>query len=138
MKPRYKIVVGPTQMCVKRYDYKSEPIDIGEEHIDCYNQQAKDFYYEYMHAACQKYIELKWSVNRIQWGILKREVSEIVDDYPTMYFDGPEWIASTVPWKQAKYKEWFIVPKKMRWLLKREYTDGIRNRSETTSSVPPV
>lgn len=138
MKPRYKIVAGPTQMYVKRYGYKSEPIDIGEGHIDCYNQQAKEFYYEHMHSACQEYIKLKWTMNSIQWGILKREVSEIVDDYPTMYFDGPEWIASTVPWKQAKHGEWFIVPKKLRWLLKREYTDGICNRSETTSSVPPV
>lgn len=133
MKPRYKIIAGPTQMYVKRYDYKSEIIDIEGDHVDYHNQQAKDFYYEYMHDACKEYIGLKWAVNRIQWGMLKRSISDVVDKTPTLYFDGPEWIVSTVPWKQAKHGEWFIVGKKERWLLKKEYTDGIRNRQEEAS-----
>lgn len=138
MKPRYKIVAGPTQMRIERFGYKSEPIDIADEHIECDNQAAKDFYYRYMHASCQEYIRLKWNMKCIKWGILKRKVKEIVDKQHVMYFDGPNWIVSTVPWKQAKFGEWYIVPKKTRWLLKKEYTDGVRNRQEEAPSVPTV
>lgn len=125
-------------MRVERYGYKSEPIDIGDEYISGDNQKAKDFYQEHMHAACREYIQLKWAVKCIKWGILKKQVQELVDKFPNMYFDGPPWIMSTVPWKQAKYGEWFMVDKRTRWLLKKEYTDGIRNRREEASDMPSV
>jgi len=135
---KYKIIAGPTQMRVERYNYKSEPIDIGDEYITRDNQQAKDFYYEHMHVACQEYIKLRWTVKCIEWNMLRETVKELVEKFPTMYFDGPAWIGSTVPWKQAKYGEWFIIPKKLRWLLKKEYTDGIRNRREEASDMSTV
>ena len=135
---KYKIIAGPTQMRVERYNYKSEPIDISDEYITRDNQQAKDFYYEHMHTACQEYINLGWTVKCIEWNMLRETVKELVEKFPTMYFDGPAWIGSTVPWKQAKYGEWFIIPKKLRWLLKKEYTDGIRNRREEASDMPTV
>lgn len=135
---KYKIIAGPTQMRVERYNYKSEPIDISDEYITRDNQQAKDFYYEHMHTACQEYIKLRWTVKCIEWNMLRETVKELVEKFPTMYFDGPAWIGSTVPWKQAKYGEWFIIPKKLRWLLKKEYTDGIRNRREEASDMPTV
>ena len=135
---KYKIIAGPTQMRVERYNYKSEPIDIGDEYITRDNQQAKDFYYEHMHVACQEYIKLRWTVKCIEWNMLRETVKELVEKFPTMYFDGPAWIGSTVPWKQAKYGEWFIIPKKLRWLLKKEYTDGIRNRREEASDMPTI
>lgn len=138
MKPRYKIVAGPTQMRIERFGYKSEPIDVADEHIECDNQAAKDFYYRYMHASCQEYIRLKWTTECIKWGILKREVKELVEKYPTMHFDGPAWIISTVPWKQAKYGEWFMVGKRARWLLKKEYTNGVCNRQEEAPGVSTV
>jgi len=125
-------------MRVERYNYKSEPIDIGDEYITRDNQQAKDFYYEHMHVACQEYIKLRWTVKCIEWNMLRETVKELVEKFPTMYFDGPAWIGSTVPWKQAKYGEWFIIPKKLRWLLKKEYTDGIRNRREEASDMSTV
>ena len=135
---KYKIIAGPTQMRVERYNYKSEPIDIGDEYITRDNQQAKDFYYEHMHVACQEYIKLRWTVKCIEWNMLRETVKELVEKFPTMYFDGPAWIGSTVPWKQAKYGEWFIIPKKLKWLLKKEYTDGIRNRREEASDMSTV
>ena len=135
---KYKIVAGPTQMRVERYNFKSDPIDIGDEHITADNEEARQFYYECMHCACQEYIRLRWYVSRIKWSMLKEAVSEIVEKYPTMYFDGPSWIVSTTPWKQAKYREWFGVDKKVRWLLKREYKGGIRIRQKETSSMPTV
>lgn len=132
---RYKIVAGPTQMIVQRFGYKSEPIDIGDEHITADDQQARDFYYQHMHYSCREYIRLRRTINRIEWNRLKEIVAEIVDKTPNLYFDGPPWIVSVVPWKEVKYGEWIMVSKKLRWLLKREYTDGIRNRQEETSSV---
>lgn len=124
----YKIIAGPEQMYIVRYGLKSEPIDICDEYITLDNQKAKDFYYEHMHSVCQEYMKLKWNVKCVHWDMLHEDVKEIVEKFPTMYFDGPSWICSVVPWKQAKYKEWFIIPNKLRWLLKKEYTDGIRNR----------
>jgi hypothetical protein len=135
---KYKIIAGPTQMRVERYNFKSEPIDIGDEYITSDNEQARQFYYEHMHVACQRYIQLRWYVRCIEWSMIKEVVNEIVDRFPTMYFDGPSWIASTVPWKQAKHKEWFMVDKNTRWLLKKEYKDGIRMRQKETSGVPAL
>lgn len=134
----YKIVVGSTQMIVKRCGYRSEPINIGDEHISRDNQKAKDFYTEYMHPQCQEYIRLKWTIKCIKWNKLKEKVKQLVDEHPNMYFDGPPWIISTVPWKEAKYGEWFGTDKKTRWLLKKEYTDGVRNRREKASDMPTV
>jgi hypothetical protein len=125
-------------MRVERYSFKSEPIDIGNEHITINDQKAKDFYHEYMHHACQTYIELSWTVKCIHWNMLHEKVKEIVDKCPTMYFDGPSWIVSTAPWKVAKYGEWTCVSKKTRWLLKKEYTNGVRNRQEETSSMSSI
>lgn len=125
-------------MRVERYNYKSEPIDIGDEYITIHNQQAKDFYYEHMHAVCKEYIRLMWAVKCIHWNMLREKAKEIVDQSPTMYFDGPSWIVSTVPWKQAKYGEWTFIPKKLRWLLMKEYTDGVRNRQEEASSMSSI
>lgn len=135
---KYKIVAGPTQMRVERYNFKSEPIDIGNEHITADNEQARQFYYEYMHPTCQRYMQLRWYVKTIEWSILRKAVEEVVDEFPTMYFDGPPWIVSTVPWKHAKYREWFMIDKKFRWLLNKEYKDGIRIRQKETSSMPTV
>jgi hypothetical protein len=116
---KYKIVVGPTEMIVQRYDYKSESIQIGDEYIDKYNAKAKEFYYAHMHSACQEYVRLKWTVSRIQWNMLKETANSIVKDNLKLYFDGPEHIVSTVPWKQAKYCEYFFVPPKLKTLIKR-------------------
>lgn len=132
---KYKIIAGPTQMIVRRFGYKSEPIDIGNEHITSDNQQDRDRNHEYMHCACVEYIRLSWNVKCIKWGMLKKAVNEFVTQTPNLYFDGPPWIISTVPWKEAKYGQWTAVSKKVRWLLKKEYTDGIRNRQEETSGV---
>ena len=115
---KYKIIAGPTQMRVERYNYKSEPIDIGNEYIASDNQKAQDFYYEHMHVSCQEYIKLRWAVKCIEWKMLREIAKELVEMFPTMYFDGPSWVMSIVPWKQAKYGEWMYVPKKLRWLLK--------------------
>lgn len=71
---KYKIVAGPTQMVVQRFGYKSEPFDIGAEHITADNQQVRDFYYEYMHYSCREYIRLRWTINRIEWNRLKEIV----------------------------------------------------------------
>ena len=134
----YKIIAGPTQMRVERFAFKSEPIDIGDEHIAASNRQAHNFYYEYMHHACVEYIRLRWNVKCIEWSMLKNKVKQIVDNNPSLFFNGPSWVVSTVPWKQAKRSQWFSVGKKVRWLLKKEYTDGVRNRQEETSSVSTV
>lgn len=134
----YKIVAGPTQMTIKRCGYRSELIDIGNEYISGNNQKAKDYYFEHMHPKCQEYIRLKWTIKCIKWNKLKEQVKELVDEFPNMYFDGPSWIMSTVPWKQAKYGEWFIAGNRARWLLKKEYTNGIRNRREEASDMPTV
>ena len=127
MKSRYKIIASPTQMHIERFGYKSDPIDIADEPVDYHSQKAKDFYYAHMHAACVQYIRLRRDVNAIQWGLLKNQIKEVVAEHPNLYFDGPDWIVSTVPWKHAKFGEWFIVSKKIRWLLKKEYTNGTRN-----------
>lgn len=132
---KYKIVAGPTQMRVERYNFQSEPIDIGDEHITSDNEQARQFYYEHMHPACQRYMQLRWYVKRIERSMLRDAVNEMVDKYPTMYFDGPSWIVSTVPWRQAKYGEWFGVGKKVKWLLTKEYINGSRIRQKETSGV---
>jgi hypothetical protein len=115
----YKIIVGPTEMIVQRYDYKSEPIQIGDEYIDKHNTKAKEFYHARMHSACQEYVRLKWAVSRIQWNMLKEAANNIVKDNFELYFDGPEHIVSTVPWKQAKHGEYFFVHKKLKTLIKR-------------------
>jgi hypothetical protein len=121
MKPRYKIIAGPTQMRVERQMFKSEPIDIGDEHITADNQKAKDFYYEFMHTSIQEYARLLWATKNIHWDVLKQQAKELSKVNTILYFDGPTWIISTAPWKQAKYGEWFMVPKKVRWLLKKLY-----------------
>jgi len=125
MKPKYKLIVGPTQMRVERRMFKSEPIDIGNEHITADNQKAKDFYYEFIHPSIQEYARLMWTIKNIQWTVLKREAKEIADMHTILYFDGPSWIVSTAPWKQAKYGEWFTVPKKVRWILKKLYFEKV-------------
>ena len=125
MKTKYKIIAGPTQMRVERRMFKSEPIDIGNEHIAGDNQKAKDFYYQYMHSSCQEYARLLWDVKNIRWNVLKQETKEFAKLYPILYFDGPSWIVSTVPWKQAKHGEWFMVPKKVKWLLKKLYFEKV-------------
>lgn len=121
MKPRYKLIVGPTQMRVERRVFKSEPIDIGDEYITADNQRAKDFYYEFMHSSVQEYARLLWAAKNIHWNALKQEAKEFADMHTILYFDGPDWIISTVPWKEAKYGEWFMVSKKVRWILKKLY-----------------
>jgi hypothetical protein len=30
-----------------------------------------------------------------------------------------------VPWKQAQYEEWFVVPMKVKWLLKKFYFEKV-------------
>lgn len=125
MKPKYKLIVGPTQMRVERRMSKSEPIDIGDEYITADIQKAKDFYYEFIHPSIQEYARLLWTIKNIQWTVLKREAKEIADMHTILYFDGPPWIVSTVPWKQAKYGEWFIVSKKVKWLLKKLYFEKV-------------
>lgn len=132
---KYKIVAGPTQMIVQRFGYKSEPIDIVDEYITADNNQAHDYYHEHMHHSCQQYVHLRWTENQIEWNRLKEKIAEIVDKTPNLYFDGPSWIVSVVPWKQAEYGQWTAVSKKARWLLKKEYTDGVRNRQEEASGV---
>jgi hypothetical protein len=121
----YKIIAGPTQMRVERKFFKSEPIDIGDEYITRDNQKAKDFYYEFIHSSCQEYAKLLWQTKNIRWNTLKQEAKEITDTHAILYFDGPSWIVSTVHWKQAKYGEWFTVSKKMRWLLKKLYSENV-------------
>lgn len=135
---KYKIVAGPTQMRVERFGLVSEPISIGEEYIDRDNQRARDIYYQDLHPGCVRLMTQRWTVSRLGWHRLKEAVKDIVDETPNLYFDGPSWIVSTVPWKQAKYGEWKIVPKKVRWLLKKEYTNGVRNRQKEALSVPSV
>ena len=125
MKPKYKIIVGLTQMRVERRGFKSEPIDIGDEYITSDNQKAKDCYYEFIHPCVQEYARLLWTLKNIQWTVLKREAKEIADMHTILYFDGPEWIVSTVPWKEAKYGEWFMVSKTLKWLLKKLYFEKV-------------
>jgi len=135
---KYKIIVGPTQMRVERYELQSEPIDIDDRHIAADDLVAAIAYDADLHPACQRYMQLMWYVRGIEWKQLRELLTDIVDKYPTMHFDGPSWIVSTVPWKQAKYGEWFVVSNKLRWLLRGEYTNGVRNRQEETSGVPSV
>jgi hypothetical protein len=125
MKPKYKLIVGPTQMRVERQLFKSEPIDIGDEYITADNQKAKDFYYEFMHPSVQEYARLLWTTKSIRWNTLKQQVKGLADMHTILYFDGPSWIVSTVPWKQAKYEEWFVVPMKVKWLLKKFYFEKV-------------
>ncbi len=135
MKPKYKIVAGPTQFYVERYGIRTERVDIDNSR---FMQQAEQLYRDDIHDTCKRYIQLTWVANRIVWSELKQLVEESLDKYPSLYFDGPSWIVSTVPWKHAKYKEWFIVSKRIRWLLKKEYTNGVRNRQEEAPGVPTV
>lgn len=115
----YKIVVGPTEMIVQRYHYKSDPIHIGNEYVDKHNTKAKEFYYAYIHPECQENVRLKWAVSRIRWNVLTQVANSIVKNNHELYFDGPDHVVSKVPWKQAKYGEYFLVSIKLKTLIKR-------------------
>lgn len=126
----YKIVVGPTQMRVERYSFKSEPIDIGNEYINSDSETARAFYYDHMHDACKSYIDLACVVNGIKWNMIKNAVDEILEEFPNLYFDGPSWIVSVVPWKEAKYGEWFMFSKRIRSVLKKKYLEKLKKTSQ--------
>lgn len=116
---KYKIIAGPTQMRVERYGFKSEPIDIGNEHIDCTNEKAREVYQSDLHPVCQEYVRDLRSIRRAMWSDLKNEAIKVAKQFPELHFDGPSCVVSTVPWKQAKHSEWFIVSKKLKNLLKK-------------------
>lgn len=125
----YKIIAGPTQMRVERYSFKSEPIDIGDEYVNRDNEKARDFYYDHMHDACKSYINLVWIVNGIKWNMIREAVDEILEEFSDLYFDGPNWIVSIVPWKEAKYGEWFMFSKRIRSVLKKKYLEKLKKSS---------
>jgi hypothetical protein len=78
-----------------------------------------------MHPSVQEYARLLWTTKSIRWNTLKQQVKGLADMHTILYFDGPSWIVSTVPWKQAKYEEWFVVPMKVKWLLKKFYFEKV-------------
>jgi hypothetical protein len=125
MKTKYKIIVGPDSMVVERFGLVSKPIEIGDEHIAKDNQTAKEFYDNHMHNICAALIKSKWVLNREKWAFLKKSAQEFFEKNPVLYFDGPDTIVSTVPWKQSKYGEWFLVSKKVKWLLKKLYSEKL-------------
>lgn len=116
---KYKIVVGPTHMYVKRYGIQSELVEIGNEYISSDSEKAIKLYTESIHPICKDLMSFRWKLSRLHWRKINQQAEKVVKQFETLYFDGPEHIVSTVPWKQAKYGEWFFVEKKFRSALKK-------------------
>lgn len=115
----YKVIAGPTKLYVKRFGISSEYIEINDEHVTRNSENVVELYQKSIHPICKDLASAAWKMNRLQWRFIRQQAEEISKEYEMLYFDGPEHIISTVPWKQAKYGEWFSVPKKVRMMLKK-------------------
>lgn len=124
---KYKVIIGPEYFVVSRHEFKSEPISIGNEYIHKNSNIVLETYKEQVHENAKEYITLKRKHRYAMWRELEKgaeaylELIKSPDINHTLYFDGPIGRVSIVPWKQAKYGEWFWLSLKKYNLLKKKY-----------------
>lgn len=121
MKIKYKIVAGPEHLYVSRFGIKSETISITNEHINRDYIPAKELYYKEVHDNAKKYIHTVKKARTLLWQHIDETAKDFREKYKdhTFYFDGPSWVVSIKPWKEAKYGEWFTVSLKLRNRIKK-------------------
>lgn len=121
MKNKYKIVAGPEHLYVSRFGIKSDTIPIGNEHINRDYIPAKELYYKKVHDDAKELIRTEKNYRGFMWQEIDETANAFIEKYKDhkLHFDGPSWVVSIKPWKEAKYGEWFGVSLKLRNRIKR-------------------
>ena len=123
MKQKFKIVVGPENMFVSRLGICSDICQIGNEYIKSDSEKAINLYFEQVHEPAKKILRVVREYRETIWRLIDEDAKDFVSKNKNkeLYFDGPEWVVSFTPWKQAKYGGWFIVTNKLRNKIKKHY-----------------